>query len=178
MRRVVVLIVCALLVAPDASSRDRSYLRVVRDFYNDPVALQSYGLPEPPRLRALGKYLTPGFIDALQKANEVENDCIKKTPAGLKPPIWENAIFAGAVESTERARIGSPRYSGKQPHVPVRLYVIDKDSLGRPEDTEGHIVIARLSHVAGSWLISDVIYDDGTNLRSALVEYAAQKCDG
>ena len=178
MQRIGLLIVCAILIAPDASSRDQSYLRVVRDFYKDRVALQSYGLPERQELRALRKYLTPGFLDALQKANDVENDCVKKTPHGLKPPIWENAIFAGTVESADRARIGSPRYSGKQPHVPVRLYVIDKDSLGRPEDMEGHIVIARLSHVTGSWLISDVIYDDGTTLRSALVEYASRKCDG
>jgi len=113
---------------------------------------------------------------ALQDANAVENECIKKTPAGIKPPIWEDAIFAGSVESAERAKIGIPYYSGRQPHVPVRLYVVDRDLLGRPEDNEGHIVTVRLSHVTGSWLISDVIFEDG-GLRDSLADYARDKCD-
>ena len=176
MKNIVALVLCSILASTDACATEEPYLQVVRSFYKSAVALHSFGLPEARKQEDLIAFLTPGFIDELRRANDLENKCIETTPRDLKPPIWEGALFSGSNESAERAKIGTPYWAKKQPHVPVRLFVIDKSPAGKPLDTVGHVVIARLSHATGSWLISDLIYEDGQSLRSELREYSSQPC--
>ncbi|MBN8884943.1 MAG: DUF3828 domain-containing protein [Rudaea sp.] len=142
--------------------------QVVRAFYSTDVALHSHGLPDSTALKSITRFISPGFAKLLRQAQAAEAACVKDTPAGLKPPIWETAIFAQTWgDATGADRILVKTQSSKSASVVAALkYLHD----------EPHEINLELSSIDGIWVITDLKYPDGTSLSEQLRHYVRFKC--
>jgi len=142
--------------------------QVVRAFYGTDVALHSHGLPNSVALKSIAPYISPDFAKLLQQAQVAEALCIKSAPAGLKPPIWETAIFAQTWEdATNVSNVVVKTQNLKSASVAASL----KYGPG-----ESHEIALELSNIGGVWVINDLKYPDGTSLSKQLFHYVHFKC--
>lgn len=159
----IVAMVLAIDVQPHSSPD-----QVVRAFYGTDVALHSHGLPNSIALKSIAPFISPGFAKLLQQAQAAEALCIKGTPAGLKPLIWETAIFAQTWgDATNASNIVVKTQNSKSASVVASL---------KYGPDESHEIVLELSNIGGIWVITDLKYPDGTSLSKQLFHYVHFKC--
>ena len=142
--------------------------QVVRAFYSTDVALHGHGLPNSIALKSIAPFISPDFAKLLQQAQAAEALCIKNTPTGLKPPIWETAIFAQTWgDAANVGNIVVKTQNSKSASVAAGLKYV-------PE--EFHEIVLELSNTGGTWVITDLKYPDGASLSKQLFHYVHFKC--
>jgi hypothetical protein len=153
--------------------------QVVRAFYRTHEALSGSGLPDSSARTSIAPFISPRLEKLLQQAKAKEARCIESTQAGLKPPIWESAIFAGTTEgATGVSRIVVKTQSSKSALVSASLEHIDsRFAVGHKYHTSAWLIDLRLSNTSGRWLITDLSYSDGVSLSKQLVEFIQLRCD-
>lgn len=165
-----ILMLCTLLAADSwemttiASPEPHAAEQTARKFYVWVLAHNGISLPSPGELKALQPMLTPQLLQLFEQSHAVEAHCIKLTPEGDKPPIFEGSLLVGASE-----------VQGGRAEISSRLFEVDERfPVAHPYRVYTWVDKLELINEGGQWRIPDIVFTEEESLVAIPTGYIAE----
>jgi hypothetical protein len=164
-----------LFLAFSAHAEVQTPERTREAFYAWVLEHQSSALPSAEQRSSLSSLLSPQLIKLLEEASATEERCIKVTPAGDKPDVFEGDLFAGVYEGATEVSYGKVHTKGNRATAEVELVFIDT-TFPKAHKFRALVWKSRLemNRQGERWLIRDIRFGRKDSLVSQLREYLAQ----
>jgi hypothetical protein len=174
MKPIVLLFMLSISLAPACKAAELSPKEVAAKYYRW-VEKVGGGLPSEKLLTEPEEFLSRPLLALLHESLVAEGRCVKGTPAGLKPRIFEGNIFTGNYEGYSRIVSMKARVHRSTAVVEARMVYVESNQAADPHywtDTLTLVAVKR------QWLVSDVISQgQERSLAGALKRYSSkQEC--
>ncbi|MBD8526386.1 hypothetical protein [Pseudomarimonas arenosa] len=166
-----------LLLASPNASQSSTTLALAEAFYSQGEALNVFGLPREAEAARLSRYIDSSLLRSLEQARVKEDECSRLTAEGDKPPIWEGAIFTGAVEGASQVLSMKGR-DADATTVEVKLvYVDDNFPNGHRYHRIEWQIALRMKPDGTGWKIYDLEFAEAPPLSQQIANYLQMDCD-
>lgn len=176
-----ILMLCTLLAAGSwemttiASPEPHAAEQTARKFYAWALAHNGISLPSPEELKALQPMLTPQLLQLFEQSHAVEAYCIKLTPEGDKPPVFEGSLLVGNYEGAREVVVGAPEVQGSRAEISSRLFEVDERfPVAHPYRVYTWVDKLELINEGGQWRIADIVFTEEESLVAILTGYIAE----
>lgn len=178
--RTVTAFAASLCLALPAAAALSGPEEAVSAFYRWALAHPATGLPSAKQRVPLAGVLSPKLVQLLKDASDMQSRCMVAVAGDEKPLLIEGDVFVGNHEGASEVAYGALFREGEVATFEARLMYVDR----RFPKAHTHRAVAwkdsvELRRHEGRWRVSDIRFEQGGSLVTALNDYlleGARRC--